>query len=213
MWKSYVKYFIWLTLIGLLFFIVYNNESSKKITIQKNFLVTELLDACRQGNLEQVRKLIKQGANVNGVYVPPNLCSKGEDGCYGPISQTPLLAARNWEIVKELINAGANVNQKNSEGETPLMFASMAGDIERVKVLLSAGANVNAISSSYTDYTGPQRYTALVIASQYGYTDVVKTLIAAGADVNKGRGRALQTAKQKGYTEIVKLLKAAGAKE
>lgn len=186
-----------------------------KKAIQKNKLAKELVEASQKGDLEQTRTLIKQGADINGIYTPPNTCHPMESGCSAPKSQTPLLAAcetAHWDIVKELVNAKANVNKSNSRKETPLMFASKSGNNEMVKILIAAGAKVNAKSDSYSSATGHKAYTALYFACKFGYEEIVKTLLSAGAKVNlKGAENALTAAARGGYLGIVKKLLAAGA--
>jgi len=72
---------------------------------------------------------------------------------------------------------GANVNAKESDGYTPLMWASSRGHLEVVQVLLLAnGADVNA-----KDKDG---YNALMKASLREHPAVMEALLARGADVN-----------------------------
>ena len=53
------------------------------------------------------------------------------------------------EKVRQLIQAGANVNAKNKDGLTPLMLAARDNtNPEVLKVLLEAGTDVNAQSKS-----------------------------------------------------------------
>lgn len=59
---------------------------------------------------------------------------------------------------------------------TPLMVASMLGDVESVKLLIKAGADVN-----YQYQCGK---TSLMYAAEEGHGDVVGILIEAGADLN-----------------------------
>jgi len=108
----------------------------------------------------------------------------------------------NIELVKELIDAGVDVNLQDEDEETALILASVEGHIEIVKLLIEAGADLN-IKSRYGK-------TALMWTSQYGHTEIVKLLIDAGVDLNikdiDGK-TALDFASDKGHTEIVKLLK------
>ena len=48
------------------------------------------------------------------------------------------------EVVKMLLEKGADVNAKNTKGWTALMIASLRGQTEVVKNLLEKGADVNA---------------------------------------------------------------------
>jgi ankyrin repeat protein len=44
-------------------------------------------------------------------------------------------------ILRQLIAAGADLNQTNREGETALMWAAKSGNPELIEALLQAGAN------------------------------------------------------------------------
>lgn len=84
--------------------------------------------------------------------------------------------AGNAKQVKKLIKSGADVNAKDDEGKTALMWASMYGHNDMIKFLIKNGADVNA-----KDNNGN---TALMFASKYGHDDIVKLLTEAGADAN-----------------------------
>jgi uncharacterized protein len=47
--------------------------------------------------------------------------------------------------LKALLEAGADVEESDEHGQTPLMFAVTAGHVELVKMLCAAGANVHAV--------------------------------------------------------------------
>ena len=84
-----------------------------------------LQDAISNGDLETIKQQLTAGANVNSkatTYV-----------------ETPLLRAiflEKKEVVKLLIENGANVSAENNENETPLMYASWSGKKDIVKLLL-----------------------------------------------------------------------------
>ena len=75
----------------------------------------------------------------------------GSDICYTPL----MLAAieGDLEMIRMMIDAGANVNAKYSGGKynpaakglTPLAFAVGTGKVKCVKALIEAGANPNYI--------------------------------------------------------------------
>jgi hypothetical protein len=79
------------------------------------------------------------------------------------------------DAVKAKIKEGANVNDKDEHGRTPLHKAAAKGDKEIVETLIEYGANVNAIDN--------QKETPLHEAAWSGNAIIVKTLVANKADV------------------------------
>ena len=78
------------------------NEQKKEISEEQKKLNKELLQAAEKGDIKEVKKLLKKGADVNSIDA--NL----PDG-------TPILYAcenNDTKIVKLLLNHGANVNFK-----------------------------------------------------------------------------------------------------
>src|SRR6056300_1746950 len=155
-----------------------------------------LVNAVKNGNVNTVKKLLNNGANVNQ--------ADNENGI------TPLLtASRNGhtEVVKLLLNKGADVNKAGMFGRTPLWNASGEGHTKVVKVLLGArGIDVNKVDN--------YGQTPLIIASYEGHTEVVKLLLAKGADINQvdvDGESALRAASDAGHDDIVKFLMAKGA--
>jgi len=66
------------------------------------------------------------------------------------------------ERAKSLIDAGADVNARDIDGWTPLMYAALNGHTEIVELLIESGADVNA--------KGALRGTALLLAAAKGET-------------------------------------------
>jgi ankyrin repeat protein len=142
--------------------------------------------------------------------------------------------------VRLLLDAGIDVNAKNSRGSNALIEASWAGKQEIVSQLLDAKADVNSVSTgklsalsaaigqrqelvalyllehganpNIVDSTGS---TPLIEAAWQGSLPLVKLLIAKGANANYKRAdngfTALKAAG--GKSEITGILKAAGATE
>ena len=95
----------------------------------------QLIEACIDGNLAEVNRLIKDGANPN---------AKDEHG----YTVLRLAAEKGHaEIAKNLLLAWANPNSVDNNGVTALMEAAVSGHSEVVKVLLSKGANPNAVTN------------------------------------------------------------------
>ena len=108
----------------------------------------------------------------------------------------------NTERVKELIDHGANINQKDDDGRTALMFAVINMHYETMKVLLEYGADVNAKSK--------QGGTALMAAALAGDLRMVQALLDKGADLHARLPETDQTAvtiaASHGHAEIARLL-------
>ncbi len=111
------------------------------------------------------------------------------------------------KIAEMLLEAGADINAKDSSGNTALINASQIGRIKLVDMLLKRGADVNIQNNS--------GYTALMGSITFeGYIGIAKMLIDARADVNikdKDRYTALMWASLNGYTETIELLLKHGA--
>ena len=98
-----------------------------------------------------------------------------------------------------LLQAGANVNVANVNGQTPLMAAARNGHIGAVRLLLEAGADVNAANA--------KGQTALMGAAQSGHIEAVRLLLDADAST----AGALPPARGKNRVAIAALLEQAGA--
>ena len=85
-------------------------------------------------------------------------------------------------IARALIDAGAPVNGRPGDQETPLITAASYGDAEVAKVLIEAGADIDAISAP--DSGGVPSGTAVDHAAVFGMTEVLDVLVAAGARIS-----------------------------
>ena len=149
-----------------------------------------LNDAAKEGNLDEVKRLIEEGANIE---------------VRDSSRATPLYNALdrgNKDVVVFLILKGANVNVNCTEGYTPLHRATrfFGGDKELVNLLIANGANVNA----FDDFG----YKPLHMAAYYNLTEIAEILIANSANLNKVSKRnstPLMEAEMQGFKDTMEL--------
>ncbi|KAM6451393.1 ankyrin repeat domain-containing protein 17 isoform 3-T3 [Liasis olivaceus] len=188
-----------------------------------------LAEACSEGDVNAVRKLLIEGRSVNehteeGESLLCLACSAGyyelaqvllamhanvEDrGIKGDI--TPLMAAANGghvKIVKLLLAHGADVNAQSSTGNTALTYACAGGYVDVVKALLESGASIEDHNEN--------GHTPLMEAGSAGHVEVARVLLENGAGINthsnEFKESALTLACYKGHLEMVRFLLEAGA--
>ena len=80
----------------------------------------------------------------------------------------PVILKKDERALSDLIALGADVNQVDQNGRTPLMLAASIGSIRMIQMLLDAGAA--------PDYMNASRETALTIASKKRKRDVEQLL-------------------------------------
>jgi ankyrin repeat protein len=126
---------------------------------------------------------------------------------------TPLQRASgagHIDVVRRLLQNGANPNDHGGAHENSLSAAAHHGHAEVVAVLLNAGAPPDPPPSKNIG-------SPLSIAVYYGHEDVVKILLDKGANMNNigddlsHVGAALQVASLGGHESIVQLLLSKGA--
>ncbi|CAG2166137.1 unnamed protein product, partial [Oppiella nova] len=156
---------------------------------------TALHVAFREGNVK-VKSFI-----LNSLKEHPRTLKKlinAKDN-YGETVLHRAAESDKWDVVKLLVNKGADVNAKNRYGSTVLHFAAKSDKWDVVKWLVEQGADVNA-----KDKDGE---TVLYWAARDDNWEVVKLLVNKGADVNA----KLYWAVREGKWDVVKLLVNKGA--
>ncbi len=103
---------------------------------------TPLLQAALEGNLTMVKRLLD--AEVDLYAVNDDFNGVLFNACY----------ADNTEIIESVIGEGADVNDINEEGTTPLMYAASAGRDSCVKTLLDLGGDCS-MENDCLLYTSP----------------------------------------------------------
>jgi cytohesin len=136
-----------------------------------------LFQSIRDKNVEKMRLAINQGADLEG---------KNKDAIFlvgdvQSIGCTPLYVAagvpdQKDDLVRLLLEAGANPNTRGPDGQIPLHYVARGGGISRVELLISSGSDVNA-----RDKKG---VSPAMIAFELGQTDIFDLMVAHGATVS-----------------------------
>lgn len=187
-------------------------------------LSRRLLEAIRQSNHELIDKLIAHDSitSVTDRY-----------------GNTPLMQAAFYldeRTVKSLTKLGLDIDAKNVDGMTALMFG--AHDARMVRLLIDAGADVNARSAvdrtplllactfagnldsvqalldggARIDVADGRGWTPLIVAARTGDMAMLQRLLDSGVDINEGTakrlgpGNAMTQSAWAGSTGAVQLL-------
>ena len=147
-------------------------------------------DACENGHLARVRQILEQN--------PKQINSSNA------FSDKPLHKAvwgMHIDIVKYLLDHGADIECTDQEGLTPLHKAVAKKSYEITQLLLQKGANPSV--PSFNDVT------PIFTAASHGAANIVALLITAGANINapsKYLDTPLHIAAKKGYKDICLML-------
>ncbi len=125
------------------------------------------------------------------------------------LNQKLLLASKDGseKEVSALLRLGADVDARDDNGLTPLIFASFWGNESIARLLIDQGADLEAKSN----YGG----TALVKASEAGQIGIVSLLLTKGANIeaqDEQGNTPLLGALRTNETETAKLLLKSGAR-
>ena len=142
----------------------------KKLEEKETLIIT-----LKKGHDKVVKILLEIGVNAN---------NKPSSTKISPL-QWAIIFKRNLDIVKLLLEHGANVNHLSFTEETPLHLACMIGHLEITKELLKHNPDINAVRK---DNNGLK--TPLMLASETGSLDVMKELLMHGAFIAKDSNQA-----------------------
>lgn len=174
--------------------------SAKKVMAKKDFKInktdadglTPLMNAALSGDLSLVKLVLKK---------KPDLEFKNTEG---DTALAVALTNDQFDISKELINAGAKVNiNVAGESNDTLLIQAAKSNLEITKLILAK--DKAAINTTNADGETP-----LMQAVRYGNNETAKFLIQNGADKtlkNKSGETALDIAKNSANSEAEKILK------
>lgn len=121
--------------------------------------------ACTSGDTDLVRAALEHNKSLVNTR--------------GKIGMTPLMLAAlqgHKDVVRLLIDNGANINAVNEDNGTPLMAAVNGNNLDIVKLFIDSNADLEIRSC--------EDKTALAYAITLGHYEVAKLLAESGADVN-----------------------------
>lgn len=142
--------------------------------------VDQLISSCQTGSLPEVEKLVKSGVSAKGYGEKrPRYLS-----LYSPLMNV-IMTGDKPEIVEFLLNNGADVNETDYKGATPLHLAAKYDAVKTARVLIAHKAKVDAVCASVNpgvfDATNVDHHlTPLLIAAQNNKIEMVKVLVEDG---------------------------------
>ncbi|XP_055309515.1 26S proteasome non-ATPase regulatory subunit 10-like, partial [Sitodiplosis mosellana] len=151
--------------------------------------------ALKKGNDEITKLLIQNGANLNA-----------NDNASNTALHIAAMSDTSLDVVRFLIEHGADVNARNLYKYSALLTAAERGNVDIAKILIEHGANLDV-----TDIFGNSPLHMAVD----GHEDLVRLLIDSGANmraVNINEKTPLQVAISKGETKIAEMLETADDK-
>ena len=173
-------------------------------TIRAHDLGNELIRASANGNLERVKYLV-----IN-TSVDINYAIEG-GSFYVTTALSCSITNRNLEMIKFLVNNGANINLA-SKRSSNLVLAVEKGNLEIIRFLIDNGADIDGFGYGASGLGWS--YSALMYSAYNGNLQMVNFLLNKKANINlltRNGYSALNYAIKKGNLEMVKFLVNKGA--
>lgn len=126
--------------------------------------------AVKAGNIDEVGKLLKNGADINNA---------AEDEYYAYGALYIAINTKNEAMVKFLIAHKPDLNTPiNEEGYSLLIAAIDSKNVNIVNLLIQSGTKIE----TFTDPEGNKKFIPILEATQNNQSEVVKLLLEKGAD-------------------------------
>ena len=167
----------------------------------------KLLRSAVEGDAAAASNLLRRDGTVG-----PNVLALASDGDGGSYQCAPLLMAAGHghaDVVQLLLEAGADPNTADSNGNLPLTVAAMQSHEDVARLLMDGGADPSAAADN------EEGDTPLTLAAIQGCLGIVRLLLVEGGVDANALGpdgcAALHSAHALGHEEVVRLLLDHGA--
>ncbi len=163
--------------------------------LRRELLNYRLIEAIKADNANAVESLLAQGAQsssqdtdaepptqwellLEGLHMrhrPPSAAPSAIFVVVGQHTHMSVNNADNPRVIRALLEHGANPNERDNMGGTPIGYAAISNHPGAVRELISHGADVNAKDG--------EGWTALALINhfKFKYTEVIRLLKEAGA--------------------------------
>ncbi|HQO45945.1 MAG TPA: ankyrin repeat domain-containing protein [Rectinema sp.] len=211
---------------------LYHAVSGEYASLIRLFLVNDAdIHALNAQELSPFRLSLSKNPQITSEFYTNKLINK-PDSNGDCILHIIVKSGQGQEALTEALKHGANLNARNSKGDTPLMLALKKGDLNTAVVLIQAGSSLfisnadntlplyvifgmdsgarmklfSAAGTNSADFIGE---SLLHYAVRANNADIVSELLSLGADRN-AQNRKGETPKDiaqtKGYQEILAIL-------
>jgi hypothetical protein len=179
-----------------------NIETPMPKGYSERFFHTPLWVAVRRDNVPMARVLLEKGANVRNHSNSSSPQARAR-------RRSIMHAAQSAEMVQLLLDHGADLEEKNEFGETPLWTYTRRNDIAAMRVVLQAGAEVDPVRSVDVRPSGGARELTILHHSMWCSVEAIKILLEFGADLKEEVGNShnsWHSAAMMGNTAVLRFL-------
>ena len=150
-----------------------------KITSSNDEILKSILHhSCKSKNIDFVKKLIDKKVDINCPLKDSLLTPLMELSFIDKKLKMKGILKRIYDMFELLINAGADINAKDSQGKTALMYIveTKKATAKLIKFLVKRGAKINELCND--------GYSPIIYATKGNNRFVIKYLLEFGADTS-----------------------------
>ena len=172
--------------------------SERAFPTQKPKKKSDIFSACKRGDLDTIKRLVREGADINqssrpnGSITALSLAVKnnhsevvnyliGQGPKQLPDLFSSALNGASTDIVQMLLEMEAEPERKKIRARLDMFFASRKGDLATVERLVREGADINQSLSLLGSRAVRTSINALSLAVENNHSQVVKYLIRQGS--------------------------------